>query len=58
MFLSLTLTIILKGATKSYRKIIFVSAIKLGENKTNILKLLFELNSQLAHQIKHLHVGN
>ena len=31
----------IKGATKSYRKIIFVSATKIGENTTNILNCYF-----------------
>ena len=30
-----------KGATKSYQKIIFVSATKIGENTTNILNCYF-----------------
>ena len=30
-----------KGATKSYRKIIFVSATKISENTTNILNCYF-----------------
>ena len=33
--------LVLKGATKSYRKITFVSATKIDENTTKILKLLF-----------------
>ena len=37
-----------KGATKSYQKIIFVSATKIDENTTNILNCFFELNSCLG----------
>ena len=32
---------LIKGATKSYRKIIFVSATKIGENTSNILNCYF-----------------
>ena len=34
-------TLYFKGATKSYRKIIFVSATKIGENTTTILNCYF-----------------
>ena len=48
-----------KGATKSYWKIIFVSATKIGENTTNILNCYFSSQIHiLAHQVKYLHVGD
>ena len=43
-----------KGATKLWTKVIFVSASKIGENRTNILKLLFfiiNLHSVTSNQI-------
>ena len=49
----------LKGATKSYRKIIFVSAAKIGEGITNILNCYFSSKIHiLAHQTKYIHIGN
>ena len=41
---------ILKGATKLQTKVIFMSATKIGENTTNILKLLFFLIN--LHSVK------
>ena len=39
----------LKGATKSWREIVFVSATKTGENTTNILNYYnFDLNSHFG----------
>ena len=48
-----------KGAMKSYRKIIFVSTIKIGKNTTNIFNHYFSSYIYiLAHQTKYLHVEN
>ena len=38
---SVKLTLEIKGATRLYTKVIYVSATKIGKNTTNILKLLF-----------------
>ena len=47
--------IVIKEATKSYRKIIFVSVTKIGENTTNILTCYFLSEIPiLAHQTKYL----
>ena len=48
-----------KKATKPYRKIIFVSPQKIGENSTNFLNCYFSNKILiLIHQTKYLHVGN